>query len=293
MVEDAQLEMEKRLARLEERTSPKPKSFVENLKEWAGVGTLIVALLYTFPLGVWDRFIITPEQSKRKKVEEVRSVLIQMMDKDAELARSYNAISSDQVRAFFSRAIAAAKTIIISRSDIDFEVDITNELSINELIALGYSVAQISKVKLAERIYDQALQKARKEKVPQLEADLYRMKAGLYSGYSGSGADLAKVREYFDQSVKIILENNPGPDSMLQASNSAFEWASMELAFGDWTCGQILGNWALTTVRALPPINPDSATYAAQYQLQLARFVKQKSQPVVGCPRDRASWTSS
>jgi hypothetical protein len=41
-----------RVAALEERTRDKPKGLLDRIKEWSGVATAVLALLYTFPLGV-------------------------------------------------------------------------------------------------------------------------------------------------------------------------------------------------------------------------------------------------
>jgi hypothetical protein len=66
-----QLNVGRRLAVLEERTKPKPKSIVENITQWGGVATFLLALLYAFPLGVWDRVFVTPE-------DEVRSLIVKL-----------------------------------------------------------------------------------------------------------------------------------------------------------------------------------------------------------------------
>lgn len=41
-----------RLAILEERTHPKPKSVVDRLKDWGGVASLVIAIAYSFPIGL-------------------------------------------------------------------------------------------------------------------------------------------------------------------------------------------------------------------------------------------------
>ena len=54
----ASITVEERLAVLEERTKPAKKTLIDVIKEWGGVATAVIALLYSFPLGVWDRFVV-------------------------------------------------------------------------------------------------------------------------------------------------------------------------------------------------------------------------------------------
>ena len=59
---------EERLALLEDRTKPKKKTALDHVKDWAGVATALIALLYTIPLGVWDYWIKTPENTYYAKI---------------------------------------------------------------------------------------------------------------------------------------------------------------------------------------------------------------------------------
>ena len=58
--ENALASFEKRISVLEERTAPKPKALVERITAWGGVATFLLAFLYTFPLGVWEKFWVSP-----------------------------------------------------------------------------------------------------------------------------------------------------------------------------------------------------------------------------------------
>ena len=57
------LAFDERLAVLEERTKPKPRTIYDRIKDWAGVLTFVIAVLYTYPLGVWD--IVTSAKQRR------------------------------------------------------------------------------------------------------------------------------------------------------------------------------------------------------------------------------------
>ena len=133
--------------------------------------------------------------------------------------------------------------------------------------------------------------RSKSEKNINLHSELYRQLGALHYG-NISKIELDKVRENFNQAVKVLVETPTAP-YLLQASNTAFEWATLEMAYGDWSCGQTLADWAIRTVGDLPPINPDFATYAAQYQSQKTRFVKRPGQPDQGCPKQQADWARS
>ncbi len=57
------LAFDERLAVLEERTKPKPRTIYDRIKDWAGVLTFVIAVLCTYPLGVWD--IVTSAKQRR------------------------------------------------------------------------------------------------------------------------------------------------------------------------------------------------------------------------------------
>jgi hypothetical protein len=281
------VDIEHRLAVLEERTRPKPKSVAEFAKDWAGVGTLLIALLYTFPLGVWDRFFVTAEQARRLQVESLRNLVIRLTELDGDAARNFYTITNEQLRASYLRAISAQKLALISRSSDNVAYNFS-ELSTPEMVLIAYNLAQAGQVAFADKIYVSALHKASQDKNVSLRADIYRMRSQLFYA-NPTGTDMAKVRENFSRGIGILLEaGNPG--FLLQASNSAFEWGLFELAAGDWACGQSLAEWAIRTASALPPISPDVETYASDYRKRLANFKRRTNQPGIGCEKALVSW---
>jgi hypothetical protein len=100
-----QSDVDRRLAVLEERTKPKPKSFVKNITQWSGVATFLLASLYTFPLGVWDRFFVSQE-------EEVRSLIVKLTDADTELFKISQSLPASQMFNI-SASVQAKKTALL------------------------------------------------------------------------------------------------------------------------------------------------------------------------------------
>ena len=278
------------MATLEERTRPKRSTPTDFVKEWAGVGTLLIALLYTFPLGVWDRFFVTAEQKRAQQVDMLRDLAIHVSELDATYAQSYNSIADEQLRAFFSRAMSSQKAALIERYLPVLQKHYA-ELSTPEMIVLGYNVGLAGKAELADQIYTASLKKAQSDKSISLEADIYRLRAQLFSS-GPQGVDLLQMRSNYSRAIEVLLRYS-SPGFRLQASNSAFEWAVLELSAGDWMCGQALGAWAIATVGSLPPTNPEVYTYGTQYRNMLGRFALQASQSQVGCPEELTPWLSA
>ena len=93
-----------RVAALEERTTPRPKGILDQLKEWGGIVSLLIALGYTFPLGLWDRFMITPLESEQRKIGATRNIVLQSAQLVADFGRTISAIQDPRLRNMVSRA---------------------------------------------------------------------------------------------------------------------------------------------------------------------------------------------
>src|ERR1017187_5211943 len=96
-------DLESRLAILEERTRPKPRTLFDRIKDWSGVSAFVVAVLYTYPLGFWDRFVVTARQEKAQQVAELRSLILKLGEIDADFVRTFSSVSDLQVRSLLSQ----------------------------------------------------------------------------------------------------------------------------------------------------------------------------------------------
>lgn len=276
-----------RVAALEERTTPKPRSPTEFMKEWAGVGTLLIALLYTFPLGVWDRFFVTADQKRAQQIETLRNLALAVSELDAKFAGAYNSIPDEQTRAFFSRAMSSQKAALIER-DLPVIQAHYSQLSAPEMIVLAYNLGLGGKVELADKIYTAASAKVVADHNVSAAADIYRLRGQLHAS-GPKGIDMIQTRQNYSKSIES-LTGYASPGLRLQATNSAYEWAIFELSAGDWKCGQTLGAWAITMVDGLPKVSPEVATYGIQYRNVLGRFQLQPNQPQAGCPEELIRW---
>jgi hypothetical protein len=241
----------------------------------------VLALLYTFPLGVWDRVVVTPEQRRDSRVAEVRNAIVQLAEFEASTARSYGSISDPTVRAYFSRAMGSQRAAMLFRIE-PMIAGIENRLSVPELILLAYNLAQAGKAARADALYGQALRLAAGDDVPvTLRADIHRMRAQLVATLPG-GLDLGRLRADYRTNLGLLMATR-SPGLMVQAANSGFEWSLYELAQGDWTCGERLGAWARQVYGGLPLAGPDAATIAQAYEAQRRLVAPRSGTPGQGC----------
>ncbi len=243
--------LDRRLSILEERTQPKPKPLVERITAWGGVATFILAVLYTFPLGVWDRFFVSP-------VTEVRSLIVELTDVDAETFRTSQRLPMEQflsvnmaMRAKKTALLQAHRDLILSEQDV---------LSPAEVELLGYHAASVGDFDLATKLYDSALSKIGAEGplsqpvLLALKADIYRLQAGLLVWQSPS-ANLGKARERYLEALKIYRSLDPTqftyPTAMV-----VWEWATFEHSMGSRACAHLL---AQSAIQIISPVDPQRA----------------------------------
>jgi hypothetical protein len=113
MSESTNSDFDSRLAVLEERTKPKEKTILDRIKDWSGVLTFVVAVLYTYPLGVWDRFVVTAEQQKIKEIGELRATIVRVTELDSETFRVIASIADVQQQALMSQVQNARKSALL------------------------------------------------------------------------------------------------------------------------------------------------------------------------------------
>lgn len=98
------------------------RSLSRFLRSWAGVATavssvatVLIALLYTVPLGVWDRVVVTPAQAAEREIEHVRNAIVQLAEIDAAAAQTYSTIQDSAALTAFYAATATRKSALISK----------------------------------------------------------------------------------------------------------------------------------------------------------------------------------
>jgi hypothetical protein len=288
------LGFDERLAVLEERTKPKPRTIYDRVKDWAGVLTFVVAVLYTYPLGMWDRFIVTSQQQHAKEVADLRSVILRLTDADAELVRAVSRTSDISVQNALGAFANARKAAILTPSITLIETRYS-ELTGAELLLLGYQLNQLGdQGPLVTKIYEKAAEKMIASKNNFGAADVYRMHAGLYGPFGSLGPNIQKSREFFQKSVGLLLTAEPSK-SYSGALTLAMDWANFEAMAGNLPCAELLANWLIGQYAIANP------TYAQTLQAQFAQLSAYKKaakgpwtntdQQSSTCPKGILLWT--
>lgn len=234
-----QLDVDRRLAVLEERTKPKPKSFIEHITQWGGVATFLLALLYTFPLGVWDRFFVSQE-------EEVRNLIIKLTDADTELFKISQSLPANQTYMISSTLQAKKTALFLPKKPLILKWK--GALSAAEDELLAYQAQSIGDVDLANTLYNTALSKAAAEKDLITLADIYRMQASLFS--TPGKTDIKKVRDGYTNAVRNYMRAQSNPSWI---ANTVWYWANFEVAQGSKACGYFLARWSISLMTPAYP----------------------------------------
>jgi len=269
------LGFDERLAVLEERTKPKPRTISDRIKDWAGVLTFVVAVLYTYPLGVWDRFIVTAQQQHTKEVLDLRSVVLRLTDADSELVRAVSRTTDVSAQNAITQMANARKAAILSPSITLIERRYS-ELTGAELLLLGYQLNQLGdQGPLVARIYEKAVEKMIASKNNSGAADVYRVHAGLYGPFGSLGPNIKQSRELFQKSISLLLKIEPSK-AYSEAIAVAMDWANLEAVAGNLPCAEQLANWL---IGQYANANPTYAqTLQGQFE-QLSAYRKSAKSP--------------
>lgn len=288
------LGFDERLAVLEERTKPKAKTIYDSIKDWAGVLTFVVAVLYTYPLGVWDRFVVTAKQQHQKEVQDLRSVVLKLSDADAELVRALSRTTDVSVQNVLSATANARKAAILTPSLTLIEKRYS-ELTGAELGLLGYQLNQLGDHgPLVDNIFDLSAKLMIDSKNNLGAADVYRVHAALYGPSGSLGTNIDKSRDLMQKSVGLLLPSEPSK-SYAEALVIAMDWTNLEAVAGNLSCAEQLASWLVGQYAVANP------TYAQTLQNQFAQLSAYRKsgkgpwprpdQQSNGCPKSILPWT--
>jgi hypothetical protein len=268
-------DIDRRLSVLEERTKPKPKSFVEHITQWGGVATFLLAVAYTFPLGVWDRFFVSP-------VEKERALITKLTDVDTEYFKTSQSLPMDQMLAV-TLSVRAKKTALLL-ADRALIIKWQGSLSGPETELLAYHAQSVGDVELAQVLYQTSLTKAKAEKNSFLTADIYRMRASLFAAQGTAATSAPKARKDFTEAVE-------GYVNLVQyypASLAIWDWANFEVSSGSKACAYFLAQWAIQMVTPLDQRRVQEWTQI--FEAQRVIDTRASTVPTGACEKDNVSF---
>lgn len=273
--------IEARLATLEERTTPKQKTALDIIKEWSGFATAVIAILYTFPLGFWDRWFEGPTA---RNVEALRTGVQQLAELEARTTQGALGIPDIETRQFYINAMGAQRAAILARLETRLS-QYRNELTIPELILLGYNLGIAGQIDFAESIYEAASQNANRfGATVSLRADIYRMRA-LLAAQQFNERSIVTVRNHFTRNI-TLLSSHTDIGLQQQVGISALQWSALELTLprGDVVCSQRLREWAAGILLPIAQINPQIIDLLAAHDRRMSGMPPRADQEFRGCP---------
>jgi hypothetical protein len=254
------------------KSRPKGRA-LKFVKEWGGVATVLIAILYTFPFDAAGKFMNWREQS----LLDARKALTEVAALYATQTSALAAIQDPAARSFLSGT---------------YQIRIYNELLQNKAAINGaakdllsselYMVAglyTLSGFPDGLPYYKLALAKAPSDGE---RATIYReLGNALFS--PGPIQNVPDARDAYVHALKISSSV-----SYLEPNYAWFvtELGRFEMVFGDWKCGQQLTSYGLPLLQLVAAganANQGTRDTASFFQSSVAALVRGPNQPAEGC----------
>lgn len=271
-----------RISVLEERTKPKPKSLTDKIKEWGGVATLAIAVAYTFPTGVWQQWF----QPEKKAADDIRTMVEQTTMILAEGLKASTGSADKAAAGQLNRYYTTRAYLVMERYATALE-KYAGGLSPSELLVVGMNFSYVNRPDDALKFLTKSLEIARgqdgltgrpEQMVPFLQAS--RMRAELLFA-PGIRQDIQTARGAFKQAV-LDARSSKSLQEISSLLDVQAQWAYMELAYGDWKCGQEMLDQARRTYVTSGLSRMDRGQL--QTALDITAALNQRvDQPELGC----------
>jgi hypothetical protein len=277
MSEDTNLQTETAVS-----NKPLHKAALEFVKEWGGFATVIIAVVYTFPFDIIDRYLRWEEYS----VSESRKALTDASALLADQLMNTAKVSDWQTRFLLTNTYSSRRFNILV-SHLDTFAKAKNKLRYSDLYTLGSMLSITYLAKEALPYYDSAIDKAKADN-PLVLSTIYREKGNALFSLSQNISD-AKAKESYQREARISYQEaldrlNP---SVLQDQELYLMFLSelglQELGQGDWKCGQDIIADTRAGLRAVSALDPSMAGIYQTAERQYAMTNKRATQSAEGC----------
>lgn len=270
--------MEERVAALEERTAPRKKSLLDQAKEWGGILSLLVALGYTFPLGLWDRFFVSAQVREARNITEARGIILRSAELVSDFGQVTSSIHDPRLRNLVSRAFDTRLHILLASSE-DLLSKYASRLSPQEILVAAYNYQSIGQIGEALDLYEVALKKAEGDNY--LTSEILRLKgAALF--IPAPTQNVAEARTAF-QAAAVHADGARSLRGIGSKVSVLADWGNAELLAGDWQCGRSRIEEALGVLHRFGPQLGEDGTMIQLLQRQLAVSARRPDQPAQGC----------
>ncbi len=267
-----------RVAVLEERTLPKHKTRLERIKDWGGIASLALTLAYSFPLGVWDRFIEPDKKRAAEELVRLRDVVEQSVVIISEGGKALAGIQDPFLYDTVGRAVNTRLFVLMSKHRELFEKH-KELLTPPELLVIGNTFAFVNLPDAARPFFVRAHERAGQDVQSKVEA-IRQLAKGLFA--QGPSRDQTQARGLFQQALQTLVTTRSQQAMYSHAALQA-EWALMELIDGDWQCGQDKLQLAQAELATLAPFLNDQGNFARLVDQRTRALTPRPGQPRVGC----------
>jgi hypothetical protein len=229
----------------------KRKTSLEFFKEWAGVITIVITLFYTYPLGFWDRFVLTKEERQTREIEHVRDLVIQLAELDSEYMKSSGTMQDQNLKNAYTYAMTTRKSALVARG-LPQVLQHYKDLTPVEIGLLANQFLFLGDGDHAKELFDAATKGAKDAKNPIVISEIYRLSAHQYLLGSPFGFDIGKARDAFQQSWEA-LRPEPQKRFAVQAYSVLTDWSALEGNSGDAACALDLARIAIPILKVMNP----------------------------------------
>lgn len=267
-----------RLAVVEARTDPTKRSFLEQLQSYGGVIALAIAVLYSWPLGIWDRFIVTAQEEKEQELQKIRTSLTRAGGLYVEVAKVLSSIWNPEFRDGALRSLRNQILLTVTSHDSLYE-KFRADLFPEELLMIGIMHQDLYRIEDSLRYFKYAAE--RDDLKGETEAEVSRQLAKSYFVPS-QNQNRSLARELYQRTV-VSTQNSSIIAVQLMSIVVQSEWGFLEMASGDWLCGTENMKSALERLVQKQPLINDQGNFERLLRSKSAMLTRAPNQPNEGC----------
>lgn len=275
---DFEVDTLQRLATLEERTRPRPKTFLEKLQAYGGLIALIIAVGYSWPLGVWDRFIVSKEKAIEAKVGEIRESLAKATGLTVDVGRLQSSIANPEMRDLATRSTVNQILLLITKYDADY-TKYRDKLFPEELLMIGIMYQNLYRIEDSLRYFEYVVTHQKASEIVLLEANRQIAKSYIFPSPI---QDVVKARNIYETILPKALQSQR-VEILSQAILIQSEWGMLEMTAGDWQCGVHNMDAAIARLKDLQPLINDQGNMLNLFVSKRQSLSPKLGQPQSGC----------
>lgn len=267
-----------RLATLEERTKPRPKTFFEKVQAYGGVIAVVIAVGYSWPLGVWDRFIVSQEKATEAKLGDIRESLTRATGLYVDIGRLQSSIANPDMRDLATRSTFNQILLLVTKYDADY-TNYRDKLFPEELLMIGIIYQSLYRIEDSLRYFEYVVKHPRTLEAALMEANRQIAKSYMFPSPI---QDLAKGRSLY----KAILQKASRSQRFEILSGAILiqsEWGFFEMTAGDWQCGIQNMDAAIARLKVMQPMINDQGNMMNLLLAKRQSGSPRPGQPQAGC----------